>query len=244
MAVRVAVGVGTPAMEAQTAPELLGGIAMTPSSVRRRLAVAILLTVGLTAGSVAAGMAAIPDSTSGEITACYRTSTGAVRLIDAEAGATCGNSEMMIVWSQQGPQGPEGPTGPTGPQGEQGPVGPAGPQGEQGPVGPTGPQGEQGPPGPAGTVDIEEAQHNFEIGPGQDYAEVGCPDGFMATGGGYLITGYPIDFQLPYVYGSGPTFTDEGFGQRSPTGWFIRVPNGTAGTFPISGYLWVVCIAA
>ena len=212
---------------------------MSSLSVRRRMAVVTSLTAGLLAGSVAVGLAAVPDSTSGVITGCYKTSSGALRVIDAEAGAVCGNSEMTVQWSQQGPQGPQGPAGHQGDLGPQGPVGPQGPQGDQGPEGP---QGAQGPTGPAASVVIEEAQKNFQIGPGQDYAQVDCPEGFKATGGGYLITGYPIDYQLPYVYGAGPAFTDEGFGTRSPTGWFIRVPNGTAGTFPISGYLWVVCI--
>jgi hypothetical protein len=89
---------------------------------------------------------------------------------------------------------------------------------------------------------IEEAQNNFSIGPGQDTAEVACAEGYKATGGGYMITGYPLDFQQPYVSGSGPVFTDEGFGQRSPTGWFVDVYNGTSSTFAISGSLWVVCI--
>jgi hypothetical protein len=193
----------------------------------------------LVVATVATGMAAIPDSTTGEIHGCYKASNGSLRVIDSAMGETCGNSEMAVSWNQQGPQGEQGPAGP---QGEQGPAGPQGEQGPQGPQGQAGPQGEQGPQGPAGTVVVGEAQNNFEIGPGEDYAEVACPEGYKATGGGYLITGYPLDWQQPYVSGSGPVFTDEDFGQRSPTGWFVNVYNDTAGTFPISGYLWVVCV--
>jgi hypothetical protein len=224
----------------------------------KRIVRSSLLGVGaaaaLVVASVATGLAAIPDSGSGVISGCYKASNGSLRVIDAEAGETCGNSELAVAWNEQGEpgpqgepgaQGPAGPIGPAGPQGEpgvQGPAGPIGPAGPQGEPGVQGPAGPEGPAGPAGTVVVDEAQNNFQIGPGDDHAEVACPAGHKATGGGYLITGYPIDWQQPYVSGSGPVFTDEDFGQRSPTGWFVDVYNGTAGTFAISGYLWVVCI--
>jgi hypothetical protein len=196
-----------------------------------RSALALVAAAALVVASVATGIAAIPDSGSGVISGCYKASNGSLRVIDAQGGQSCGNSEVELSWNQVG--GPLGETGPTGPQGETGP---------QGPQGPAGPPGADGAPGQAGTVVIEEAQNNFSIGPGEDTAEVACAEGYKATGGGYLITGYPVDFQQPYVSGSGPVFTDEDFGQRSPTGWFVNVYNGTSSTFPISGSLWVVCI--
>ena len=211
---------------------------MTTMSIRGRSAVASVLTVGLFAGSFSVGLAAIPDGTTGVITGCYRMSTGALRVVDAEAGATCGNSEMTVHWNQKGPQGPRGEQGPEGPPGHDGL------QGEQGPVGPQGPQGEEGPPGPAATIVVDDARHNFFIGPGQDHAEADCPTGWYATGGGYQITSFPIDFQDPYVNAAGPTFTDNGFGQLLPTGWFIKVPNETSGTATINGSVWAVCIKA
>jgi hypothetical protein len=58
-----------------------------------------------------AAYAAIPDS-SGVISACYAKSNGGVRIIDAEAGATCvSNKEQALSWSQRGPAGPPGPPG-------------------------------------------------------------------------------------------------------------------------------------
>jgi hypothetical protein len=213
-----------------------------------RSALALVAGAALVVASVATGIAAIPDSGSGVISGCYKASNGSLRVIDAQGGQSCGNSEVELWWNQVGPAGLQGETGPTGPQGETGPTGPEGPQGETGPQGPQGPQGPAGPPGadgapgPAGTVVIEEAQNNFSIGPGEDTAEVACAEGYKATGGGYLITGYPVDFQQPYVSGSGPVFTDEDFGQRSPTGWFVNVYNGTSGSSAIDGSLWVVCI--
>jgi hypothetical protein len=189
-----------------------------------RSALALVAGAALVVASVATGIAAIPDSGSGVISGCYKASNGSLRVIDAQGGQSCGNSEVELWWNQVGPAGPQGETGPQAPQG------------------PAGPPGADGAPGQAGTVVIEEAQNNFSIGPGEDTAEVACAEGYKATGGGYLITGYPVDFQQPYVSGSGPVFTDEDFGQRSPTGWFVNVYNGTSSTFPISGSLWVVCI--
>jgi len=89
---------------------------------------------------------------------------------------------------------------------------------------------------------VAQATLNFAIAPGQTRAEVACPEGTEATGGGYLITGYPIDFQQPYIDGSGPLFDVDPFGQATPVGWFVDSFNGTAGPNPISGTLWVLCI--
>lgn len=100
-------------------------------------------SVGVVFAFVVAGataLASIPDAI-GVIHGCFRTSTGALRVIDSDAGETCRSGETSLNWNQQGP---------TGPQGLQGPVGPVGAEGPPGPQGPTGPQGIQGPPGPAG----------------------------------------------------------------------------------------------
>jgi hypothetical protein len=206
------------------------------SMLRRRGGpTATLLTIAMIV-TTATALGSIPGDGSGMISACYKQSNGALRVIDTDAGATCGNSELPLSWNQVGPAGPvgaTGPQGPAGPQGEPGPQGPAGPQGEPGP---------QGPPGPAGSTDVAQATLNFDIGPGASRVEVACPGDTEATGGGYLITGYPIDFQQPYVDGSGPVFDVDQFGQATPVGWFVDSFNGTAGPSPISGTLWVLCI--
>lgn len=126
-------------------------------------AVGAVVVLGLSATAVAT--AAVPDSDTGVITACYAAGNGGVRIIDAEAGETCRNSETVLTWNQAGPagpagpqglpgpqglQGPQGPPGPPGPQGLTGEAGPAGPKGDPGPAGATGPQGDPGPIGPAG----------------------------------------------------------------------------------------------
>src|SRR5260370_26571351 len=83
-----------------------------------------------------AAWGSIPDSTTGAITACYG-STGHVRVIDKQAGASCLVAETELSWNQTGPQGATGPAGPTGATGATGPAGPTGPTGATGPTGPS-----------------------------------------------------------------------------------------------------------
>jgi hypothetical protein len=68
-----------------------------------RVGVAIAVVGGLTLGGVA--WAAIPHGSTGVITACYRTddpNRGALRVIDAQAGATCATGESKLTWNQRG----------------------------------------------------------------------------------------------------------------------------------------------
>jgi hypothetical protein len=64
----------------------------------------VTIVVGLAAGSIA--YATIPDS-SGVIHGCY-TNTGALRVIDTDAGATCRANETALEWNQTGPPGLSG----------------------------------------------------------------------------------------------------------------------------------------
>jgi len=116
---------------------------------RSRLSSASALAGSLLILSVTIVLAGIPDS-SGVINACFKTSSGLLRVIDT-ATDSCGPSETAISWSQTGPQGPAGPTGANGLPGPQGAVGPAGPAGAQGPKGDPGPTGAPGPQGAAGS---------------------------------------------------------------------------------------------
>src|SRR5687767_880566 len=75
---------------------------------------------------------------------CVRTTTGIVRIVEANEG--CLTGETPLHWRIQGDPGPTGPAGPAGPQG---PAGPEGQQGQVGPAGPQGPEGSAGPQGPA-----------------------------------------------------------------------------------------------
>ena len=119
----------------------------------RRFMASALAAAGVIGG--AAIYASIPAA-DGVITACYKKSGGALRVIDT-ANETCTpNNETALPWNQTGPQGPMGPQGPPGPQGLPGPRGFTGPQGPQGSQGPQGPQGPAGPAavGPVATFKI------------------------------------------------------------------------------------------
>lgn len=84
------------------------------------------VAVGVLVSGTAVAVASIPDSASGQISGCYSSKNGALRIIDAEAGRKCSNGEVLLQWNQRGPQGPEGPRGPEGSQGPEGPQGPSG----------------------------------------------------------------------------------------------------------------------
>ena len=63
--------------------------------------------VGFTAGVVVTGLlvgggaaiAAIPSTSTSAITACASRSTGALRVIDYQAGARCSNRESTVSWT-------------------------------------------------------------------------------------------------------------------------------------------------
>jgi hypothetical protein len=88
-------------------------------------------TVSVLGAAVA--WAEIPDSATKTITGCYHKHSGALRVIDKEAGKKCRKGELKLTWAQTGRRGDPGVAGPQGPAGAQGP------QGAQGPAGPAGP---------------------------------------------------------------------------------------------------------
>ena len=174
---------------------------------------ALLVTV-LVGGGVA--YSAIP-SAGGVISGCYNDKSGQLRVVDVDAGQSCGRNEVAVSWNQTGapgPQGPAGPPGPVGPAGPQGPVGPAGPLGPVGPGGPVGPagpvgplgpvgpigpvgaQGPQGPPGPAGpgaTYRILQGEH-VARSHGVSGVAVACPAGDWAISGSLQLLATGDDY--------------------------------------------------
>lgn len=64
------------------------------------------LVVAAVAAIASVAYGAIPSS-NGTITACVD-SKGAIKLIDAEAGATCGAGKQTLTWNQQGKDGVSG----------------------------------------------------------------------------------------------------------------------------------------
>jgi hypothetical protein len=179
---------------------------MSSGSGRRRLTrrTATVVTAGAAVPLLFAGiaLAAIPHSTTRVISGCYSTPNGQLRVIDAEAGATCRNNELSLTWNQTGPRGPVGPVGPSGPVGPPGPQGPQGPQGLRGPTGATGPQGPQGPPA---TINPREEQRVLTLSTGQSNGIFGgltCSSGRLVSGGFQLLRN---DVQIRESY-IGPAF--------------------------------------
>ena len=136
----------------------------------------IVLAGTLLALVVGVASAAIPAE-DGTITACVD-SKGGVKVIDTEAGATCGGGKTPVTWNQQGATGPEGPAGPTGPEGPAGPAGRTGPEGPQGPAGPSDAyfRNEGDPPMLVGQVDTTVATLDLPAGRYMLFATVGLLD--------------------------------------------------------------------
>jgi hypothetical protein len=141
------------------------------------LAVAVAAISGL-------AYAAIPGA-DGVISAC-RDSRGALKVIDAEAGQSCGSNQQPLIWNQQGPQGPAGPPGASGVSGWQYVVSP----------------GRDIQPGSAGgsNVDCPVGKKALGGGVSQSFADAEfrvsetAPAGSYGTGTGWYA----------YVYNDGP----------------------------------------
>lgn len=143
------------------------------------LVAAIVLLVGLTAGT----MAALANGA--EVNFCVR-QNGTVYVVanDNVKPVQCQTKDQLITLNTQGPVGPQGAMGPMGPQGVkgdtgaigakgdtgaqgiqglQGDVGPMGPMGPQGLKGDTGDKGDQGPQGDVGPMGPQGPQG--DVGP-------------------------------------------------------------------------------
>jgi hypothetical protein len=77
--------------------------------------------VAVVAATGAGGAYAALPSSDETITAC-KDGGGALRVIDPDAGQTCGREEPL-TWNTKGPAGPQGPPGPQGPAGPAGAAG-------------------------------------------------------------------------------------------------------------------------
>jgi hypothetical protein len=76
---------------------------------RRRPSAALIVAIlALIAALGGVAIASIP-SADGTIHGCYN-GQGALRVIDAEGGATCAPGETALNWNQTGPPGPAGPS--------------------------------------------------------------------------------------------------------------------------------------
>lgn len=211
------------------------------------LALVVVTTVVVVAGTatlVGANQRRAP------IEACAQKENGQLRVV--ADSAACHPSETALEWNAEGPpgpagpqglQGPPGPVGPTGPPGATGATGPKGATGNQGPAGPAGPIGPTGPAGPAGAVELVGVNgvSRFATLPETVPAGAGkglvlrCPTGQVALGGGFNITGVPIEIlQSRPIEGPSPYDT------RTDSGWLIYALNRTATDSSVA--VSVVCL--
>ncbi|MBA2298113.1 MAG: collagen-like protein, partial [Actinobacteria bacterium] len=122
------------------------------NKLKRRVGLAALVA-GLAAVAAGVAYATIPDR-SGVINACYNNtanSSGSLRVIDTEQGATCAKNENALNFNQTGPQGLQGL------KGDKGDPGINGTNGTDGTDGTNGIDGTDGAPGAAGTSDVYHA---------------------------------------------------------------------------------------
>ena len=186
-------------------------------------AAAALAVIGVVAG---VAYATIPDG-GGVIHACYQNLSGALRVIDTDAGDACHSSETALNFNQTGPQGPKGDQGDQGVQGEQGPRGDRGPQGSTGDQGVPGIQGPKGDDGVSG-LEYHSATTNVPAH-SSGFARAGCPDGKFAVGGGYV-----------WGLADGRAPTSSHFSGNN--GWGVTVFNDEDFSFPVTAE--VACVSA
>ena len=135
------------------------------------------------------------------------------------------------------PAGPRGETGDAGPAGASGPQGPKGDTGFTGPVGRAGLQGPPGPQGIAGASAVQYEQSPvYELPDGiQGFADVACPDGLVAVGGGAFVGG-----DLGATINSSYPSAGDGTGELGVSGWTVVANNQTGASQQLQVY--VVCL--
>jgi hypothetical protein len=111
--------------------------------------------------------------------------------------------------------------------------------------GATGPQGPQGPPGVIGEIS-EQSEVGFPAEltpPNVETATVSCPQGYLATGGGYFLSG-PMGIGGEATEQWIPTYNNATATSRVPNGWEVGLTEtGTAGNPALSYVLnaYVYC---
>lgn len=151
------------------------------SRLRGRLGVGLAAALVVTGTGIA--YACIPSGHTGIIYSCYVKKTGALRVIDKDAGQKCAKGETLLQWNQQGVQGEPGPAGAQGSQGLPGAVGPVGPAGAKGDTGDTGDTGAVGPMGLTGDTGLTGAVGPVgPVGPTGAKGDEGLPGAVGPTG--------------------------------------------------------------
>jgi hypothetical protein len=169
----------------------------------RRIAI-IAAAAAVAAAASGIAVASIPDG-AGNIHACYKPDSGALRVIDTGAGEACKpGSEAALQWNVIPPQGP------TGPLGAQGPVGPQGPKGPQGASGAN-----------AVTYDPKTMTVSSSVTAAQQiggfFISLTCPQGMKALMGGWDFFLWKAN-QLPPPMGESWPISDDEWGFATEAG--------------------------
>ncbi|MGX1549192.1 hypothetical protein [Streptomyces adustus] len=157
----------------------------------------------------------------GTIQGCVN-AIGRLRLV--EPYSACRDGEDSVTWNRTGPQGPAGPKGDKGDAGEQGAPGAQGEKGETGAKGQPGDKGDAGAQGPAGMngvagVHVVTATKDVAVLDMVD-VEARCPDGEIATGGGWYLPGSTAQSYGAALH-SNPIVSG-----TTPVGWTVGFING------------------
>lgn len=136
--------------------------------------------------------AAIPDSTTKEISGCYP-QNGTLRVIDTQSGDSCRRTETALTWSQTGPPGTPGPTGATG---ADGPTGPQGPPGVSGLEFTTAFSPVDSPTFQSATAHCPEGKRALSVGGGISYRNTGDQDLAITNVGVGATSGSVTAFEI------------------------------------------------
>jgi hypothetical protein len=173
----------------------------------------VLGGLALIVASGGVAFAAIPSS-DGVLTGCYSKTTGQLRLIDAEAGATCAKYEKLVTWNQAGQPGLDGEDGE---------------------------DGEDGTDGVNGATNVVVRKKIFSGSastPGAAIRDTAmCQPGERATGGGFDAGGNGSDM---VIFQNHPVPTTDG---AVPNGWRVAIDVADTTYEFGSGVIYVVCVS-
>ncbi|MFG2952073.1 hypothetical protein [Streptomyces adustus] len=160
----------------------------------------------------------------GTIQGCVN-AAGRLRLVEPDAA--CRDGEDSVTWNRTGPQGAAGPKGDKGDAGEQGAPGAQGEQGETGAKGEPGDKGDKGDAGAQGPAGANGVAGVHVVTVTKDVAvldmvdvEARCPDGEIATGGGWYLPGSTAQSYGATLH-SNPIVSG-----TTPVGWTVGFMNG------------------
>ncbi|MFD7879569.1 hypothetical protein ACFV5G_36705 [Streptomyces sp. NPDC059766] len=157
----------------------------------------------------------------GTIQGCVN-ATGRLRLVQPDSA--CRDGEDSVTWNRTGSHGSAGPKGDKGDVGEKGEQGASGLQGEKGEAGVKGDKGDTGAQGPAGAngvagVHVVTVTKDVAVLDMVD-VEARCPDGEVATGGGWYLPGSTAQSYGATLH-SNPIVSG-----TTPIGWTVGFMNG------------------